>query len=195
MNRRLPIADCKLPIEFGSEGARCSSIQHSKYKFQNCRAFTLIELMMVVAIIGLVMAMSVPAILSVLREGPLRKAVNDTLDICNTARAQAILRGQMTLVSFHPRTEEISCSGAADSSAPSRRVGQKVANSAQYDSSVDIAMLDINLMDFGASDEARVRFYPNGTCDEMTLVLHSGDQWRKITLEPTTSLASVSSVK
>jgi Tfp pilus assembly protein FimT len=150
--------------------------------------------MMVVAIIGLVMAMSVPAILSVLREGPLRKAVNDTLEICGAARAQAILHGQVTTVVFHPRAKEIACS-AADSSAPSRRVGQKAVNSAQYDSSVDIAMLDINLMDFGDSDEARVWFHPNGTCDEMTLVLHSGDQWRKITLEPTTGLAFVSSVK
>jgi Tfp pilus assembly protein FimT len=151
--------------------------------------------MMVVAIVGLVMAMGVPAILSQIREGPLRKAVNDTLEICTAARAQAILHRQMTLVVFHPRTEQIALSGAGAPSMPSLRVGQKAVNAAQYDSTVDIAMLDINLMDFGDSDEARVRFYPNGTCDEMTLVLHSGDQWRKITLEPTTALASVSSVK
>jgi hypothetical protein len=59
---------------------------------------------------------------------------------------------------------------------------------------VDIAMLDINLLDYGASDEARVRFFSNGTCDELTLVLHSRDDWEKITLEFSTALASVSPV-
>jgi hypothetical protein len=39
-----------------------------------------------------------------------------------------------------------------------------------------------------------VRFFPNGTCDELTLVLHSGDEWQKITLEFATALASVGPV-
>ena len=50
-------------------------------------------------------------------------------------------------------------------------------------------------MDFGGSDEGRVFFYPNGTCDEMRLVLSSGGEYRVIMLEPTTALPSVSSVK
>ena len=43
---------------------------------------------------------------------------------------------------------------------------------------------------------ARVRFFPNGTCDEMTIVLHSPDngEWHKIALEVTTSLATVGPV-
>ena len=50
-------------------------------------AFTLLELMMVVGIIGLVVAMGVPAILSVTHEGPLRKAVNEpTGDLHTCAR-------------------------------------------------------------------------------------------------------------
>ena len=53
-------------------------------------------------------------------------------------------------------------------------------------------MLDINLLEYWRSDKARVRFFPNGTCDEMTLVLHSGDDVAKITLEFATALASVS---
>jgi hypothetical protein len=59
---------------------------------------------------------------------------------------------------------------------------------------VDIAMLDINLLDYGASEMAGVRFFPNGTCDELTLVLHSGDEWQKITLEFSTAMASAAPV-
>ncbi len=157
--------------------------------------FTLLELMMVVGIIGLVVAMGVPAILSVTREQPLRKAVNDTLEICTHARAEAILSGKPTRVTFHPLTREVQFSGSS-SSAPPPRVGQAAAvNSTTFDPTVDVAMLDINLMDFGASDVAYVRFFPNGTCDECTLVLHSGDQWRKITLDPITALTSVGLVR
>ena len=50
-------------------------------------AFTLMEIMVVVAIIGLCAAMSVPAILQMRREGPMRKAVNDILELCARARA------------------------------------------------------------------------------------------------------------
>ena len=41
---------------------------------------------------------------------------------------------------------------------------------------------------------ARVCFFPNGTSDEMTVVLHSRDDWRKITLEFSTGLTFVSDV-
>ncbi len=154
------------------------------------------EIMMVVAIMGLMMAIGIPSILTMVREGPLRKAVNDTLDICSTARAQAILHQQTTMVVFHPAAKELSVSGAsADSTAPSRRIGQKAVNSTQYDSSVNIDDLSINLMDYGASDEARVRFFPNGTCDELRLVLDANGQYRVITLEPTTALAYVGALK
>jgi prepilin-type N-terminal cleavage/methylation domain-containing protein len=158
-----------------------------------CRsAFTLIELMMVVAVLGLVMAMGVPSILQGLREEPMRKAVNDVVEICGHARAQAILSGQMTTVVFHPHDGTID-GGSAPSGAVSTRNNGKLTTSSQFDSGITIEMLDINLMEYKDADTAGVRFFPDGTSDEMTLILHSGDQWRKITLEVTTALASVSS--
>jgi prepilin-type N-terminal cleavage/methylation domain-containing protein len=138
------------------------------------RAFTLIEMMIVVAIIGLVAAMGVPSILQALRKDGMRKAVSDVKEVLGNARARAIFSGKTTEVIFHPV--------------------EKRLESAALPDGVDIAMLDINLLDFGASDEARVRFFSNGTCDELTLVLHSGDEWQKITLEFSTALASVSPV-
>jgi prepilin-type N-terminal cleavage/methylation domain-containing protein len=137
-------------------------------------AFTLIEMMVVVAIIGLVAAMGMPSILQSLRKEGMRKTMSDVQQTLGDARAQAIYSGQVTEVVFHPLEKSI--------------------GSTTLPAGVEIAMLDINLLDYGASDEARVRFFPNGTCDELTLVLHSRDEWEKITLEFSTALASVSPV-
>ena len=85
--------------------------------------------------------------------------------------------------------------GGTDASAPSTRVGRVAVNSAQFDPTVVIEGLGINGFDYTESDEARVRFFANGTSDEMTLVLSSDGEYRKITLEVTTALASVGNVR
>ena len=80
-----------------SVGLKNSAAENPKSKIRNpssIRAFTLIEVMMVAAILGLIAAMGVPSILSAFHEEPMRKAVNDTLEILSHARAQAILHGQ-----------------------------------------------------------------------------------------------------
>jgi prepilin-type N-terminal cleavage/methylation domain-containing protein len=173
------------------------------------RAFTLIEIMMVVAIIGLMMTIGVPAILRTTRQEPMRKAVNDVMEICSHARAQAVLQGMTTTVVFHPQSRQVALAGveiinSVDDSAQSvvptsgskpSTSGASSLNSTQFADSIIIDMLDINLLEYKDADEARVRFFPNGTSDEMTLVLHSGDQYLKITLEVTTGLASVEAIR
>jgi prepilin-type N-terminal cleavage/methylation domain-containing protein len=172
------------------------------------RAFTLIEIMMVVAIIGLVAVASIPAILMELHRGPMSNAVNDVVGICSHARAEAILNGVPTMVVFHPQARQLAISSAPvpastndlfSSVAPATNApsapGAASENSAQLADSISIEMLDINLLEYKDSDEARVRFFPNGTSDEMTLVLQSGDDYRKITLEVTTALTSVGVIK
>ncbi len=169
------------------------------------QAFTLLEIMMVVAIIGLMMTMSVPAILRTMHQEPLRKAVNDVLNICSHARAQAILHGVTTTVVFHPRSEDVTLAGiaappATDGFAPTDKPTTPAANasalnSAHFDDSVAIDMLDVNLTEYKEANEALVRFFPDGTSDEMTLIIHSGGQYRKITLEVTTGLASVETIQ
>ena len=167
-------------------------------------AFTLLEIMMVVAIIGLMMAIGVPAILQTMHEEPLRKAVNDVMNICSHARAQAIVSGQTTTVIFHPRSGEVALAGIASTSAtdnfvsptPSGKTagaipGASALNSTQFGNGVIIDMLDVNLTECKERDEVPVHFKPNGTSDEMTLILHYGNQYRKITLEVTTALASL----
>ncbi|HUA37812.1 MAG TPA: GspH/FimT family pseudopilin [Candidatus Sulfopaludibacter sp.] len=173
------------------------------------QAFTLLEIMMVVAIIGLMMTMSVPAILRTMHQEPLRKAVNDVLNICSHARAQAILRGVTTTVVFHPQSGDISLADIATTNSPDGSgppdapTGETTTtaspasalNSAHFDDSIIIDMLDVNLSEYKDASEVPVRFFPDGTSDEMTLIIHSGDQYQKITLEVTTGLASTEPIR
>ena len=157
-------------------------------------AFTLIEIMMVVAIIGLVMTMGVPSILRAKQQEPMRKAVDDMMQICSHARAQAILHGVTMAVVFHPQSKQVALAGVEAAGPPGdsnpSTAGASSLNSTQFADSVIIDMLDVNLLEYKDADEAHVRFFPNGTSDEMTLILHFKDQYRKITLEVTTGLAS-----
>lgn len=174
-------------------------------RLRSKRAFTMLEIMMVVAILGLMMTISVPAILRTLHQGPLRKAVNDVKSICYNARAQAILNGVTTSVVFHPRSGEVTLSGTAapppadgftlpETAQKERRAAPAAAsglNSTKFDDSVIVDMLDVNLSEYKDAAETRVRFFPDGTSDEMTLIIHADDQYRKITLEVTTGLTTV----
>jgi type II secretion system protein H len=181
----------------------------STFDFQPREAFTLLEIMMVVAIVGLMMTMTVPAILRTVHQEPLRKAVNDVMNICSHARTQAILHGKITCVVFHPRLKEVTLATIAStnstddfSSPDTTGGGTKTAaydasalNSTKFADSVTIDMLDVNLTEYKDANEARVLFFPNGTSDEMTLILHSGDQYRKISLEVLTGLASLEIIR
>jgi type II secretion system protein H len=156
-------------------------------------AFTLIEIMIVVAIIGLIASMGVPSILQTFRKEGMRKAVSDIMDLCGDARTQAIISGQPAQIDFYPADRRMELAGTA-SGEESPATPVKSAKPVTLPADVDIAMLDIDMIDCGGQQKASVKFNPNGTSDELTLVLHSGDEWQKITLEYCTALASVGPV-
>lgn len=144
------------------------------------RAFTLIEVMIVVAIIGLMAAMGLPSMLRMIQKDGMRKAVSEVVTLLGDVRAAAILQGQTADASFYP----------ADN-----RIDSSIGKSVTLPDGVAMEAIGINLLDFSESEMSRVHFFPNGTCDELTLVLHSGDDWRKITLEFSTALADAEPLK
>jgi type II secretion system protein H len=169
--------------------------------------FTLIEIMVVVCIIGLIAAMSVPSIMSSVQKEGMRKAVSDVQDVCAEARAQAIFLHKPMAVVFHPAERRFEVADAptdviaapVDSadfdSAPAKAPASGKVSAATLPDGIDFAMLDVNMQDFVQSEWVRVRFFPNGTSDEMTVVLHSNDAWRKITLEFATGMTEVSDME
>lgn len=150
-------------------------------------AFTLIEIMVVVAIMGVVLAAGVPSIRNFLHREGFRKTVNDIAEVCKAARARAIVQGVPTQVVFYPqdrRCEVAGGSGAGGSGG--------LAVTAELDQGTIIDMLDVNLTERRDDEVARVTFYPEGTCDEMLLILRSDhNEQRGIQLEITTGLARV----
>ena len=60
---------------------------------------------------------------------------------------------------------------------------------------VGVAALKINGVSFMQAEEARVRFFPNGTSDELTLVIVNmqNREMRGLNLEVTTGLATIES--
>jgi len=76
------------------------------------RAFTLIELMIVVGIMGTVMAMSAPVVYKVWRKAPMRQAVSSVVEVFSRARARAILQGTTVEVILYPRDNRLGGDGA-----------------------------------------------------------------------------------
>ncbi len=138
------------------------------------RAFTLIEVMIVVAILGLVLAMGVPSILRVLNKEGMRRAVSDLLDACKAARSEAIVKGVPVEMVFHPLDRTFEAPGFP---------------MAKFPDNIVVDIMGVNFIELEQADIAKVRFFPNGTSDEFVIVIHSDqNESRKIQLDIVTAL-------
>jgi prepilin-type N-terminal cleavage/methylation domain-containing protein len=189
------------------------------------KAFTLIEIMIVVAIMGIALTMGGVAIYHFLHPESIQKAVKDVMEACSHARAEAILQGIQVDLVIRPQDRQFQVvrvsapqpAPGSDPNAPATREtapapvpgassgsgtslpsdpGHGIGFTAQLSDRVSIEMCDVNFGEYKDLDEARVHFYPNGTSDQFTLVLRSDHgDYRKISLEVVTALADVSLVQ
>ncbi len=136
--------------------------------------------MIVIAITALVLAVGIPSIFRAAERDSLRSAVNGIVEACSMARAQAILSGQVQELVIRPLEGTVSAPGMTEVVVIPKNV--------------TIELLGVNFVELQTAEDARVRFFPNGTSDEFTIVLRSDkNEWRKISLEPVTALADVES--
>ena len=146
--------------------------------------------MLVIGILALVLAISAPPIYRARVKEPMRQTILGMQDAFEAARAGSILTGKETRVVFHPLEQKYSVEGGMTGGKPN------VATSGTIPESIRIEMLDVNMFSFLMQPEARVRFFPDGTCDEFTLIVVSTrHEYTKITLDPVTSIYTVGDVR
>jgi prepilin-type N-terminal cleavage/methylation domain-containing protein len=169
-----------------------------KFKKLNgkCAAFTLIEIMIVVAIIGLVAAMGLPNLMKALQKEGMRKAVSDVQDAFLSARERAIINQRQVAMVIYPQSGIFGVEGTTvteGGTAVDKHSGKVTAST--LPAGIKFAMLEIYRQDYVETDlPARIFFNADGTCDEAILVLSGKGEEHKITLDFATGLPTVSDV-
>jgi len=162
--------------------------------FSRQAAYSLIEIMMVLAVISLVLGFGLPAIIRWDKGQSFQSVISDLVDLCNTARTRAILRCEPVDLVFEPgrrlalieSDQDVKPSQVKLTGLPTMRT------SVYFPDDIYFEMLDVNFVEYKDAEQCRVRFYPNGTCEELTVVLRSSDgRFAKLALEPTTSIPKV----
>jgi prepilin-type N-terminal cleavage/methylation domain-containing protein len=175
-------------------------------KHKSKAGFTLIEIMIVVGIIGIFMTMGVPSLMRSLEKDELSRAIRDTIEGCKTARDRAILQatpwefiikieGDLAQLNVQAAPGEARAGAARGGPSGDSLKGSPYSLfPRKLGDDVMIQLIDVNFVNHMELPEARVRFYPNGTSDEFTVVyaLKSGKETRQrtVTLDIVTGQAT-----
>jgi len=186
--------------------------------FRRAGGFTLIEIMVAIAIVAILLTIGIPFIrMAIDTPQGISGAVRLVEDACRDARAKAILDHASVDLVIRPGDRSFSISGAPAASSFDRSLSPDVSGNewrmperssgtsaskvefkrkypASLPQSIVIEGLGVNGEDWTEDDEARVRFYADGTSDAMSIVLKSDENDRRnIWLEVVTGLPEVES--
>jgi type II secretory pathway pseudopilin PulG len=138
--------------------------------------------MMVVAIIGLTLTMGLPSFYRSIRKEGMGKAESELVEACQSARRDAIMNNHTAELVLNPVDGTFEVAGAYERK--------------ELPNDVKIDLLGVNFIDLTRAPMARVHFFPNGTSDEFTVVIHSLDgAVREIDLDMVAALPVVKAIR
>lgn len=140
-------------------------------------AFTLLEILMVLAIIALLLGVVIPLTSGFSRDQEFRDVMRELLVLAKTARMEAMTTGRPASVIFDK--EGFALFRAGDDEEPSEIV--KVPSNMSY-----------TLRPFGADkslrpDGQRWIFQPTGICEPVSVNLTDGEAWMEMRFDPLTA--------
>ena len=169
------------------------------------QGFTMLEIMIVIAMAALVMVVSIPFVQRTVRQDAVYTAVKVVEDACRNARALAIFNNAPADLVINPQEKSFAVRpGLARASLPPRdgdapKPAPKHSlkpYSGAFAEEVTIELLDVNFTELRDSEEATVRFHPNGTADEFTIFFRIGaTAARKISLDIVTGLPALEVIR
>ena len=192
----------------GSKVVRLSGVQ----AHGDSSAFTLIELLVVIGIMGIMIGIGIPVVYHRFHRDSMELATDELMKACDQARANAILQGVTTELRIRPGDRQVSVVTIGNVNEPredgglsglggsgeewrmeeSHPAGGASIYSFRFSDKILVEGLGINGLDWTDDEEGGIRFYPNGTSDEMSVVLQHRDTGveRNVWLEVVTALAS-----
>jgi prepilin-type N-terminal cleavage/methylation domain-containing protein len=143
-------------------------------------AFTLIEILVVVAILGLTLSLSVPAFVRALNKEGMRKAQSDLIEACQKARGGAIINNHVQELIFNGEDRTFEAPGAYPLTA--------------FPDSVSVVRWSLNGLAIDPTESVAVRFFPKSTSDEFSIVIRNDQDGKECTLwlDQVTALADLS---
>jgi len=150
-------------------------------------AFTLIEIMVVVAIMGIILAAGLPSLYGFMHKSGIRKTMSDVVETCKSARQKAIMSGAIATLVIHPREGTLEIEGGGQNGYGGWAQSAKIEGA-----KLEALKINNGHEDCSQYDQVRVRFFPNGTSEEMIMVLATDDgKLEGVSLELVTGLPIV----
>lgn len=164
------------------------------------RAFTLVEIMVVVAILGILAGITVPTFKAIMDKAPLEQAISDVEALCRQARAEAIVKERPMDVILNDSQNTVTLSTAARVVNRPDEITGEIARITEEASAVDSVTLEAELEIFDPvplmpGDDVRIRFYPNGTAETLDLVVSDGGEGYRLVLDPVTGHTAVDNLE
>ena len=158
---KLPITNCQLPIE-RRQTSRGNSIANWKLVIGNQSAFTLIELILVLALLVIVTAIAVPRMSGFIRGRALDSESRRLMSLMHAAQSRAVSEGAPMMLWVDEKAGSYGL--AAETSGQN---GDAKAEDLSLDSTLQIAVLNLGTGEQTTfKDLPAIKFLPDGTVDE-----------------------------
>jgi len=160
------------------------------------RAFTLVELMVVLAVLGLIIGISIPSFRSFLKKAPLEQAISDVEGMCRQARSDAIINKRTIELVLNDSEDSLILRSAARTVMGVDPETGGEANLVEQGEVLDRVELAADLQIIEPLEEdfvglLELRFYPNGTAEPVDLRVTDGNEAYILSLDPVTGHTTV----